>query len=133
MSRPWTDRDWAAVESTIFQGVYRPSDGFAQIQQERVVPLSAKKPRRRPNQTSFQEKPAGRIAVMMALRYHFGIHCSEIARLMGLKPGKAGTKMASRLTLGGDDRPTLQWWERKHQQEAIQAAQEILDKRKAGA
>lgn len=43
-ARPWKDRDWAAVASTIFQPIYRRSDGFAQIQQERVVPLSAKKP-----------------------------------------------------------------------------------------
>jgi hypothetical protein len=65
------------------------------------------------------EKVACRAAITQALRYHFHKRPKEIAKLMKMK-----RQNVSLLTNG--DATVLQWYERRHQEEAIAAALKIL-------
>lgn len=65
------------------------------------------------------------MAVMQALRYHFGKSCQEIVGLMRLS-GKNAAKIVSRMTLGGKPECGLDWWQRQYKREAIEAAGKLL-------
>lgn len=118
-------RDYYTGLDLEFERTFEPSDGFDMYQFERTTRKPRVKKTAKPN-----EKLAGRVAVMQALRYHFGKSCKEIALLMGFENCQGrnakGVKMVSHLTLANDPNYGRDWWSRQYKQEAIEAARKLL-------
>ena len=121
------NRDWNTGLPLAFRPVVMPSDGYSMVQLKRAL---KKRKRINPNRKRVGkggcEKPGGRVAVMQALRYHFGKSCQEIVELMNM-PGKHAGRIVSRITLGGKPECGYDWWQRRYKQEAIDAATKLLE------
>ena len=66
------------------------------------------------------ETPSCRTAIIQAMRYHYHLPVTHIARILSIPP-----QTVSSLTVGIDHH-VLSWYERKHQAAAIASAGEIL-------
>ena len=69
---------------------------------------------------AHDERPLSKVAIIQAMRYHFGVQTTRIAKLVGVMPQYVSMVT---VTSAGTFMP---WWRRKRQVETIEAARKLL-------
>ena len=124
----WLEDGYAGAEYGEWS--VQPSDGHSVLQWKRKgkcrPPFSSKYKRKLKDPsrgyTTKPETKAPLVAVMQALHYHFHKSMSEVARITDRRLAN----VCAVVGCAGASANTMQWWRRKYQKEAIEAAGQLL-------